>query len=89
MTKVGLFLAGLAVVFAALAARDIRAGNAGFVIATLRKGEHPVPFWGLVVAEILAALLAAFGAVGALTMPATCDDNGLCTVVIATSEPMP
>jgi len=87
MIKVGLIMASLAVVFGALAVRDIRAGNAGFVVAMLRKSEHPMPFWGLVVAEILAAILSGIVAVAAFTMSATCDDKGPCTVVITTVEP--
>jgi hypothetical protein len=87
MIKVGLIMAGLALVFGGLAIRDIRAGNAGFVVAMLRKSEHPMPFWGLVIAEILGALLSAILAVAALTMSATCDDKGPCSVVIATVEP--
>ncbi len=89
MTKVGLIMAGLAVAFGTLAVRDIRAGDVGLVIATLSKWEHPVPFWGLVAVEIVAALLCAVVAISAFTMPATCDDTGACTVVIEMSEPAP
>ncbi|WP_143738273.1 hypothetical protein [Erythrobacter colymbi] len=80
-------MAVLSLVFGALAVRDIRTGYAGFVIATLRKWENPVTFWGLVAAEALAALLCAGIAVAAFTMPATCDEAGVCTVVIETASP--
>lgn len=89
MMKVGLIMTGLALIFAGLAVRDIRAGNAGFVFATLRKWEYPVPFWGLVATEIVAALLCAGVAVAAFSIPVTCDDNGVCRVVIERSSPPP
>ena len=78
-------MAVLSLVFGALAVRDIRAGDAGFVVATLRKWEHPLPFWGLVVTEVLAALLCAAVAVAAFTNPYSCDETGVCTVVIETA----
>jgi ornithine cyclodeaminase/alanine dehydrogenase-like protein (mu-crystallin family) len=88
MTKVGAIMAGLAILFGALAVRDIRTGAAGFVVATLCKRENPLPFWGLVIAEILAALLFAAGAMAAFTIPATCDEvNGVCTVTIHAQRP--
>jgi hypothetical protein len=81
-------MAVLSAIFGALAIRDIRAGNAGFVVATLRKREHPMTFWGLVAAEVLAALLCAAIVAAVLTRPPSCDEAGVCTVVIE-SNPVP
>ena len=89
MTKVGVIMAGLALIFGALAVRDVRTGNAGFVVAMLRRSANPALFWGLVAAETLAAFFCVAVALAAFTMPATCDDVGVCTVVIETTEPTP
>jgi hypothetical protein len=87
VTKVGTIMAVLSLVFGALAVRDIRVGDAGFVVATLRKWEHPLPFWGLVAAEIVAALLCAGGAAFAFSTPVSCDDNGVCSLLTQRAPP--
>jgi hypothetical protein len=87
MTTVAMIMAILAVLFGFLVVRDVRTGDAGFVFATLRRWEYPVPFWGLVTIEAIAALLSAIVAVFAFTTPATCDEAGTCTVVIQSAEP--
>jgi hypothetical protein len=80
-------MAVLSLLFGALAVRDIRIGEAGFVIATLRRWENPATFWGLVAAEAIAALFCAIVAFAAFAMPATCNEAGVCKVVIKSEQP--